>query len=86
MGDQLVGQLQYGRKTCRPARTELELAGRQTCLPTHAKLGLKDWANNKLSVYKSLNSTLHSCLQLFFLKTLVFLFYKNAARTPEAGS
>jgi hypothetical protein len=32
-----------GRQTCRPARTELELAGRHTCRPTHAKLGLKDY-------------------------------------------
>jgi hypothetical protein len=34
-----------GRQTCPAARTELELAGRQTCRSTHAKLGLKDWAN-----------------------------------------
>jgi hypothetical protein len=46
MGDKLVGQLQYGRQICCPARTELELAGRQTCHPTHAKLVLKDWAIN----------------------------------------
>jgi hypothetical protein len=34
-----------GRQTCRPARTELVLAGRQVCRPSCAKLGLKDWAN-----------------------------------------
>jgi hypothetical protein len=35
-----------GQQTCRPARTELVLAGRQVCRPSRAKLGLKDWANN----------------------------------------
>jgi hypothetical protein len=34
-----------GQQTCRPARTELVLAGRQVCRPSRAKLGLKDWAN-----------------------------------------
>jgi hypothetical protein len=35
-----------GRQTCRRASTNSVQAGRQVCRPSHAEIGLKDWASD----------------------------------------